>query len=738
MAKKLSSAAIKANKLSPFAELALGLRTNNYSPLPIVAPIIYGNSKGAKWTEIDAARAENIGHGKRPVVSGWQGACRKQPKISWLKEHFPDDGTQLGVACGFNGLTGFDFDTESLPILKAARRFFRQIGGKVAVKKGKRGFTVFATCPNLTRSFKFNFGNGHLDILHMGRQSILPPSIHPGTEQPYTWLGENTLYNTPVSGLTIIELDEAALIAALDDVFAPWVADQKEARANEAPALRRKIHKDELKQYEAYAKAGLKNERNKLAKTQEGNRGRRVLDSACALGKFVWHGLLEDSDVEDAILDACDKNGLLKKDGADSITSQIERGFAYAKNDPLHNLNPGKKDEKTATPLRLPEPYKLIGLENTPKQKFIYGAHYARGFVSTTIAPGNAGKTRLLVAEALAMASGEALLGTAPEDRVGVWYYVLEGPFDDMQRRVEACAEYYASTSGPVDIGKRLFISSALDEGCKLQIAIRDQGGIKIVEPVVEAIEKHIQDNNIAVLIIDPFIKSHAIEENDNTLIDKVVQAWAQIAHNCNCAVELVHHARKTGNQPISLEDARGASALISAARGKRTLNRMSKSEYEQTQKTAGPVVQDDQRHYVRIDSETNLAPASKAKWMYIYDYRSKKGHSVGVATEWEFPETETLVVDDFDQVDAALKLIREGGPWRKDSRSQNEPWVGIPIASALGLDPEDKMHKEQIRKLIIIWLADDVLKCTKTKGKNGNMVPYIEAGTAPERDDDF
>src|SRR5665213_3014303 len=49
----------------------------------------------------------------------------------------------------------------------------------------------------------------------------------------------------------------------------------------------------------------------------------------------------------------------------------------------------------------------------------------------------------------------------------------------------------------------------------------------------------------IDVLIIDPFVDSHSVSENDNTRIEGVVSTWRGIAEDAACCVNLVHHSRK-------------------------------------------------------------------------------------------------------------------------------------------------------------------------------------------------
>ena len=70
---------------------------------------------------------------------------------------------------------------------------------------------------------------------------------------------------------------------------------------------------------------------------------------------------------------------------ADSVTGSGARGRA--------------KEQPT---LITPTAFKWRNPATLPKRQFIYGTHYIRKFVSTTLAPGAAGKTSLGIVEALA------------------------------------------------------------------------------------------------------------------------------------------------------------------------------------------------------------------------------------------------------------------------------------------------------------------------------------------------
>lgn len=47
------------------------------------------------------------------------------------------------------------------------------------------------------------------------------------------------------------------------------------------------------------------------------------------------------------------------------------------------------------------------------------------------------------------------------------------------------------------------------------------------------------------VLIVDPFVQTHQMNENDNQQINFVADLFRSIAKECHIAVMLVHHTRK-------------------------------------------------------------------------------------------------------------------------------------------------------------------------------------------------
>lgn len=130
----------------------------------------------------------------------------------------------------------------------------------------------------------------------------------------------------------------------------------------------------------------------------------------------------------------------------------------------------------------------------------------------------------------------------------------------------------------PDECDGRLFVDSGLD-GATLCTAIEDPDGTRIIQPVVDALIAELTSRKIDVLVIDPFVSSHSVSDNDNGAMDMVAKEWARIAKAANCSIVLVHHTRKLGGMKVTAEMSRGAVAVIAAARSTLVLNRMDTDE---------------------------------------------------------------------------------------------------------------------------------------------------------------
>jgi AAA domain/Bifunctional DNA primase/polymerase, N-terminal len=131
--------------------------------------------------------------------------------INWPHPRFrplttPQPGAGIGVRLGKQAdgtyVIGLDWDIED-----AALAAMDVMPATVA-KEGQRGYTAFyrSSKPILSRNFTIN-GATAMQVLSDGRQTVVPPSVHPDIARPYIWTSEWTLCNTPCRGLPALPAD---------------------------------------------------------------------------------------------------------------------------------------------------------------------------------------------------------------------------------------------------------------------------------------------------------------------------------------------------------------------------------------------------------------------------------------------------------------------------------------------------------------------------------------------------
>lgn len=372
---------------------------------------------------------------------------------------------------------------------------------------------------------------------------------------------------------------------------------------------------------------------------------------------------------------------------------------------------------------RTPTPFVWRDPSTIPPRPWLYGRHLIRKQVSVTVAPGGVGKSSLTICEALAMATERELLGDWVEKDLAVWLFNLEDPRDELDRRIIAAMQHYQIAPDELTKGKsdwpgspRLYVDTGRERD--LCTAIQTREGVSIIKPEMDALAEEIIGRGIDVLIVDPFVSSHQVSENDNNAIDLVAKEWARLADYCDCAIELVHHTRKTNGEEATTESGRGASALLSAARSGRVLNKMS----DDLKAEAG--VQDDPATYFAIiRDKANLAPVGKREWRRMASVHLSNGDSVGVAEVWEWPDTfDGVTVKDLLAVQHAIE-----GKHPRYSDQAGDDWAGCIVADVLGMDATS--DKKRIKRIIETWLKSGALVKGSKIGPIRKSVPTIEVG---------
>jgi hypothetical protein len=182
------------------------------------------------------ARLIERGYGAVPIIPGtkrpgvlsngrwvglprWQDRYSKRPPSEFEIAHWCEGDTGIGIVCGSasHGTVAFDVDTDLAEIRATLDAI---LPGTPVRKVGKRGETLFYFAPHVAASKKWIIdGQTIAELIGPGRQTVIPPTIHPETLQPYRWSG--------VEGLDALAPDELPLlpvdfVAQVDRALAPF------------------------------------------------------------------------------------------------------------------------------------------------------------------------------------------------------------------------------------------------------------------------------------------------------------------------------------------------------------------------------------------------------------------------------------------------------------------------------------------------------------------------------------
>ena len=211
-----------------FERDALAMYGNGYSLLPIGA--------GTKSPGIYRGLSADGTNGPWFGLSDWQSFCIERASeaktASWgrMADRL---GGGIGLACGFGGVVAVDIDDDALiePLIAVSPPI-------LVAKKGRKGLTIFyrSAEPLPSKSYRTAEKRGLLDFLSGGKQTVLPPSIHPNTGRPYEWATARTLLDTPLAELVKIT---GAHVAAMENVLRSFGWDEPTPRQPRGGAVER-------------------------------------------------------------------------------------------------------------------------------------------------------------------------------------------------------------------------------------------------------------------------------------------------------------------------------------------------------------------------------------------------------------------------------------------------------------------------------------------------------------------
>ena len=484
--------------------------------------------------------------------------------------------------------------------------------------------------------------------------------------------------------------------------------------------------------HERYIQAAIDGEVLAAARAAEGTRNDTLHRAAVKLGTLVGAGKLSRAAAETELQRAGQAAGLPPRECAQTIKSGLDFGSLHPRDPPEPRINgyhghppefdePGRfgpepEDEPycngqdhteterppspfPATPLNADE------LNDIPPRELVYGHFLFKKFISAIGAQGGAGKTAYACVVAAAVASGRDLLDETVHESGAVWIYNLEDPRVELLRRIKAVIVGHKIKWSEID--GRVFLDSGRDRPL---IIAHQKVGLLIAWPQISALIEEIKARNVKLLIIDPFVRSHKVEENYNDQIDFVASLWAEVADKADCAILLVHHFKK-GGLSGDASAFRGATALIDASRAAVTLATMSAEEAQEM-----GIAEKERWQYIRVDNaKLNLAPPPEnATWLKLEGIdlhngtAGRKSDNVQTVQRWKQKKINPIKTLQPFELNAILDIIQQGpepGVWfTANRRGGSGRWAGNIITQ------RHELSASQAAEIIAAWLKTGLL----------------------------
>lgn len=399
------------------------------------------------------------------------------------------------------------------------------------------------------------------------------------------------------------------------------------------------------------------------------------------------------------------------------VTAMIAGGRAkWAIPDPDHAL---EEDFSSGPPL---EPGFLDAFAPglIPRRRWVLGRMLLRRAVTVMVAPPGVGKSTLSIEQAVAVATGREITNLAVHESARVWLYNNEDDLDELKRRLAAVLEFWRIPFA--EIRGRVALNSGADR--PLLVATRDSAGNVLRRPDVDACIEHVRRHAIGVLVVDPFVETHAADENSNDQMKAVAAMFREIAQKGDCSVLLVHHTAKppqgsSDGHAGNMNTARGASALPGIARVVQTLFSMSASDAEKLNVSA-----ENRHRYIRLDdAKANLGLISAdARWFRREGVTIANGDEVGVLVPEDLADiaatmTAQVAPDVLDAVLAEIGRAWDAGDPYSDAPQARDRHLLKALPPRLGL-PTELVRAAYLRLCDLRRLKVDVVdRNSKRKG---------------------
>jgi hypothetical protein len=308
----------------------------------------------------------------------------------------------------------------------------------------------------------------------------------------------------------------------------------------------------------------------------------------------------------------------------------------------------------------------------------------------------------------LAIVTGRQLLDEPIKERCSVWLINLEDDLGEMRLRLAAAMKHYNISHADISEGKhRLYMDA--EDTIAITLAIETREGVVQNDQLLHHMRDKVIERNVGLVIADPFVSTHMVNENSNPHVQAVVAMMRKLARQANVGFDLVHHLRKgSGNEDATIDSVRGAGALIGAARAARVINKVSKEDAMEL-----GVPEHQALGIFRVDDGKNnlTRPAENAVYRRMASVQLDNGENIGVVTPFTLPDTwdgmTTTVVNEL------LTLIDKGIEGERYSiRPQDKNrWVGTVITGFMFDKAEHTKTSAMAANIIQEWMETDLLE---------------------------
>ena len=147
-------------------------------------------------------------NGKIPLVKNWSMFSTQKPSEllvdSWVNKY---PKANVGLLTGKQtGVIAIDIDKDSA---------LNIVPPSPVIKKGKKGETRFFKYNGEANFKRHDLG---IELLSTGNQTVLPPSIHPETKEPYKWVTPDTLLEFDIEDLPTLNEADPKFLAKVGEL----------------------------------------------------------------------------------------------------------------------------------------------------------------------------------------------------------------------------------------------------------------------------------------------------------------------------------------------------------------------------------------------------------------------------------------------------------------------------------------------------------------------------------------